>query len=104
MLVFILLYFTKTSITTMLFALIIYLYLQHQNKSPRPIFGQSSLIPGLKKTPKQNLTFSHTSEYHQDVWKNVEFEFEAFCKPGIKLIFFHSFKFFSLLHNSSNLE
>ena len=34
-----------------LFALVIYQYLQPQNSSPRPIFGQTSLISGLKKAP-----------------------------------------------------
>ena len=64
-----------------------------------------SLIPGLKKAPNKNRTFFHTSEYHQDVWKNVEFEFGAFVKPGIKLIVFYAFSnFVSLVHKNINFE
>ena len=37
-------------------------------------------------------------EYHQDVWKNVNFEFGAVFKPVIKLIDFHAFSKFKVCY------
>ena len=46
------------------------------------------------------------SEYHQDVWKNVKFDFGVWSKLGIKLIFFLLlfFKSFSLVQKNTNFE
>ena len=38
------------------------------------------------------------------MWKNVEFEFRAFVKPGIKLVIFaRFFKNLSFLHKKKNI-
>ena len=62
----------------MLFALIICRYLQSQNSSPWPIFGQMILIPGETKAPNYKLTFFQTFKYHQDVWKFFNLSLELF--------------------------
>ena len=46
----------------------------------------TSLIPGFTIAPNLSSIFFHTSWWYSNAWKNLEFEFVAFVKPGIKLI------------------
>ena len=70
-----------------------------------PIFGQTNLIPGLKKTSKLKSDIFPYIGVPSGCMKNVEFEFGAFVKCEIKLIIFRPFfKFVILLHKNTNLE